>query len=153
MVDVADGSIGSEVLHCGLGAGEDECVTVESRRSFGEVHVTSNVDGEEKVDEERRRERGNNGGGSKRVEPGLPGVGSQGFEGSAFEGRGASAFEAEKVGAGEDNGDGPEREGAEEIEEEVIVGRGSFGILRMGEGDVEGVAGFKHMPEMEWFDW
>lgn len=85
MVDVADGSIGSEVLHCGLGAGEDECVTVESRRSFGEVHVTSNVDGEEKVDEERRRERGNNGGGSKRVEPGLPGVGSQGFEGSAFE--------------------------------------------------------------------
>lgn len=35
----------------------------------------------------------------------------------------------------------------------MIVGRGSFGILRMGEGDVEGVAGFKHMPEMEWFDW
>lgn len=77
-----------------------------------------------------------------------------GFEGSAFKGRGATALEAENVGGGEDDRNGAEREGAEEVEEEVgVVGRGSFGILRVGEGDVERVARFEDVAEMEWLDW
>lgn len=161
MVDVANGSIGGKVLHSGLGACKDEGVTVESCGWFGVEHATTDVDREEEVDRERRRKRGNNegcirgrGSNNKRVNPGLPGVSGDGFEGSAFKGRGATALEAENVGGGEDDRDGAEREGAEEVEEEgvVVIGRGSFGILRVGEGDVERVARYEDVAEMEWFD-
>lgn len=79
-------------------------------------------------------------------------MGGEGFEGGAFEGRGATALEAENVSGREGDGDWAEGEGAEEVEE-VVVGRGSFGILRVGTADVGWVAGFEHVAEMEWLDY
>lgn len=93
------------------------------------------------------------------MKPALPGVCGEGFESGAFKGGDATAFEAEDLSGGEGDGDGAEREGTEEVEEVVVVvvvggvRRGSFGILRMRGSDVERVAGFEHVAEMEGFDW